>query len=57
MKMKYTSVKLPVWMIKEIDKIVKRGWYKDRQEFIRQAIRELLRREQAVPFTDRGIPK
>ena len=57
MKMKYTSVKLPVWMVKEIDKIVKRGWYKDRQEFIRSAVRELLKRERAYPYTGRGIPK
>jgi len=55
--MKIVSVRLPVWMIREIDKIVKRGWYKDRQEFIRCAIRELLRRERVAPFTDRGIPK
>ena len=55
--MKLVTVRLPIWMVKEIDKLVRRGWYKDRCEFIRCAVRELLRREKVIPFTDRGIPK
>lgn len=51
------SVKLPYWMVREIDRIVKWGWYKDRGEFVRCAVRELLKREQAYPFTNRGFPK
>jgi len=55
--MRAISVHLPVWMIKEIDRLIREGVYKDRSEFIRHAIRELLRRERVIPFTDRGIPK
>ena len=56
-RMKAITVWLPIWMVKEVDKLVKLGMYKDRAEFIRSAIRELLRRERVIPFTDRGIPK
>jgi len=55
--MRAISVFLPVWMVKEIDRLVRQGVYKNRSEFIRHAIRELLRRERVIPFTDRGIPK
>jgi len=54
---KAVTVYLQIWMVKEIDRLVRQGVYKDRSEFIRHAIRELLRRERVIPFTDRGIPK
>jgi Arc/MetJ-type ribon-helix-helix transcriptional regulator len=39
------SVKVPVWMVKEIDSLVKLNRYLSRSDFIRTAIRELLRKE------------
>jgi len=51
------KVRLPAWMIKEIDRLIQERRYKGRSTFIRHAVRELLKREQAYPFTNRGIPK
>jgi Arc/MetJ-type ribon-helix-helix transcriptional regulator len=39
------SFKAPVWMVKEIDSLVKLNRYLSRSDFIRAAIRELLRKE------------
>jgi Arc/MetJ-type ribon-helix-helix transcriptional regulator len=39
------SFKVPVWMVKEIDSLVKLNRYLSRSDFIRTAIRELLRKE------------
>ncbi|RLG35547.1 MAG: hypothetical protein DRN91_09235 [Candidatus Alkanophagales archaeon] len=40
-------------MVKEIDRLVREGVYSSRSAFIRHAVRELLKREQAYPFTNR----
>ena len=49
--------RIPYWMIKEIDKLVREGVYSSRSAFIREAVRDLLRRERVYPFVNRGIPK
>ena len=42
--MKPITIKLPRWMIRAIDEIIEREIYPNRSEFIREAIRNLLRR-------------
>ena len=49
--------KLPLWMVREIDRLVREGYYPNRSAFVRHAIRELLRKERVYPFTNRGGPK
>jgi Arc/MetJ-type ribon-helix-helix transcriptional regulator len=39
------TVKLPLWMLVEIEALVKLGRYNSRSDLIRTAVRELLRRE------------
>jgi Arc/MetJ-type ribon-helix-helix transcriptional regulator len=39
------TVKIPVWMVYEIEALVKMKRYNSRSDFIRAAIRELLRKE------------
>ena len=49
--------RIPYWMVREIDRLVREGVYPSRSSFIRHAVRELLRKERVYPFVDRGIPK
>ncbi|WP_297435806.1 ribbon-helix-helix domain-containing protein [Thermococcus sp.] len=44
-KMRIISVQLPQGLINAMDQLVKRGAYPNRSEIIREAIRELLKRE------------
>ncbi|ASI99101.1 ribbon-helix-helix domain-containing protein [Thermococcus celer] len=44
-KMRIISVQLPQGLINAMDQLVKRGVYPNRSEVIREAIRELLKKE------------
>lgn len=44
-RMKIISVQLPQGLINAMDQLVKKGVYPNRSEIIREAIRELLKRE------------
>jgi len=44
-KMKIVSVQLPQGLINAMDQLVKKGVYPNRSEIIREAIRELLKKE------------
>ncbi|WP_456367685.1 ribbon-helix-helix domain-containing protein [Thermococcus sp.] len=44
-RMKIISVQLPQGLINAMDQLVKKGAYPNRSEIIREAIRELLKRE------------
>ncbi|MBO8174344.1 MAG: type II toxin-antitoxin system ParD family antitoxin [Thermococcus sp.] len=44
-KMKIISVQIPQGLLNAIDTLVKRGVYPNRSEVIREAIRELLKKE------------
>ncbi|ASJ10172.1 transcriptional regulator [Thermococcus sp. P6] len=44
-KMRIISVQLPRGLINAMDQLVKRGVYPNRSEIIREAIRELLKKE------------
>ena len=44
-KMRIISVQLPQGLINAMDQLVKKGVYPNRSEIIREAIRELLKRE------------
>ncbi|NJE05043.1 ribbon-helix-helix protein, CopG family [Thermococcus sp. M36] len=44
-KMRIVSVQLPQGLINAMDQLVRRGVYPNRSEIIREAIRELLKRE------------
>ena len=44
--MEIISIRLPRQILEEIDKLIRRGRYSSRSEFIRIAILELLRKEQ-----------
>jgi len=44
-KMKIISVQIPQGLLNAIDTLVKRGAYPNRSEAIREAIRELIKRE------------
>ena len=44
-KMRIVSVQLPQGLINAMDQLVKKGVYPNRSEVIREAIRELLKKE------------
>ncbi|WP_297063436.1 ribbon-helix-helix domain-containing protein [Thermococcus sp.] len=44
-RMRIISVQLPQGLINAMDQLVKKGVYPNRSEIIREAIRELLKRE------------
>ncbi len=44
-KMRIISVQLPQGLVNAMDQLVRRGVYPSRSEIIREAIRELLKRE------------
>ncbi len=44
-KMRIISVQIPQGLINAMDQLVKKGVYPNRSEIIREAIRELLKRE------------
>ncbi|WP_297548595.1 ribbon-helix-helix domain-containing protein [Thermococcus sp.] len=44
-RMKIISVQLPQGLINAMDQLVKKGVYPNRSEIIREAIRELLKKE------------
>ncbi|WP_297521396.1 ribbon-helix-helix domain-containing protein [Thermococcus sp.] len=44
-KMRIISVQLPQGLINAMDQLVRRGIYPNRSEIIREAIRELLKKE------------
>jgi len=47
MKMETVNAKLTEKLIQEADEIVKEGWYANKSELIRDAVRELIRRVKA----------
>ncbi len=53
--MKIISLRLPAWMLDAIQKIVNHGLYADRSEFIREAIRNHIRRYKEI--LDRPLPE
>ncbi|ACS90382.1 MAG TPA: ribbon-helix-helix protein, CopG family [Thermococcus sp.] len=57
-KMKIISVQLPQGLINALDVLVRRGVYPNRSEAIREAIRELVKRELYVMESEeREIPE
>ena len=44
-KMRIVSVQLPQGLVNAMDQLVRKGVYPNRSEIIREAIRELLKRE------------
>ncbi len=56
-RMKIVSVQLPQGLINAMDQLVKKGVYPNRSEVIREAIRELLKRElYRLETTERSTP-
>ncbi|WP_297536384.1 ribbon-helix-helix domain-containing protein [Thermococcus sp.] len=56
-RMKIISVQLPQGLINAMDQLVKKGVYPNRSEVIREAIRELLKRElYRLETTERSTP-
>lgn len=45
MKQKYTTVSIPLDLAQKIDAILEKGAYKNRPDFVRDAIRRLLKSE------------
>ncbi|NJE25809.1 ribbon-helix-helix domain-containing protein [Thermococcus argininiproducens] len=57
-KMKIISVQLPQGLINALDSLVRRGVYPNRSEAIREAIRELVKKELYVTESEeRRIPE
>jgi len=56
-KMRIISVQLPQGLINAMDQLVRRGVYPSRSEIIREAIRELLKKElYQLETEDRSTP-
>ncbi len=57
-KMKIVSVQLPQGLINAMDQLVKKGVYPSRSEIIREAVRELLKKElYALETEERSTPE
>ncbi|WP_461865691.1 ribbon-helix-helix domain-containing protein [Thermococcus sp.] len=57
-KMKIVSVQLPQGLINAMDQLVKKGVYPSRSEIIREAVRELLKKElYALETEERSMPE
>jgi Arc/MetJ-type ribon-helix-helix transcriptional regulator len=51
------TVKLPIWMLVEIEALVRMGRYNSRSDLIRTAVRELLRKEAEILDKEKKIIK
>ncbi len=57
-RMKIISVQLPQGLINAMDQLVKKGVYTSRSEVIREAVRELLKKElYALETEERSTPE
>ncbi|GAB6101296.1 ribbon-helix-helix domain-containing protein [Thermococcus atlanticus] len=57
-RMKIISVQLPQGLINAMDQLVKKGVYPSRSEVIREAVRELLKKElYALETEERSTPE
>jgi len=54
MKMSVTQVRLPEGLITEIDKLVEKGFYTNKSDVIRDAIRKLVLEKQIGSIPDTG---
>jgi Arc/MetJ-type ribon-helix-helix transcriptional regulator len=51
------TAKVPVWMVEEIEILVKMKRYNSRSDFIRAAIRELLKKEMDAIYKENNIAR
>ncbi|WP_461863407.1 ribbon-helix-helix domain-containing protein [Thermococcus sp.] len=57
-RMKIVSVQLPQGLINAMDQLVRKGVYPSRSEIIREAVRELLKKElYALETEERSTPE
>ncbi|NPA69555.1 MAG: type II toxin-antitoxin system ParD family antitoxin [Crenarchaeota archaeon] len=54
--MKLISVHLPEWMIKELEKLVQKGYFPSRSEAIRVAIHILIMKYQDMGNKQQSVP-
>ncbi len=55
-RMKLISVHLPEWMIKELEKLVQKGYFPSRSEAIRVAIHILIMKYQDMGNKQQSVP-
>jgi len=55
-RMKLISVHLPEWMIKELEKLVQKGYFPSRSEAIRVAIHILIMKYQDMGNRQQSVP-
>jgi len=51
------TAKVPVWMVEEIEALVRMKRYNSRSDFIRAAIRELLKKEADAIYKEKNIAR
>jgi Arc/MetJ-type ribon-helix-helix transcriptional regulator len=51
------TAKIPVWMVEEIEALVRMKRYNSRSDFIRAAIRELLKKEADAIYKEKNIAR
>jgi len=51
------TAKIPVWMVDEIEALVRMKRYNSRSDFIRAAIRELLKKEMDAIYKEKNIDR